>query len=188
MGSDFIASILLKCHKIRAIERFLPVRFSFPRSFKWSQWFPVLSTWPHSGWNGSGKASQARWRSEPLWRHVLRRHCGRQDDADLQVFFFKKLLNSHTLDVESVSCLVLRLHEAECAHLDFSFARMRRIVDRSNLRGATTSHWGQSRGAVPLGSREETEAVRCQARAVTPLAGVTSPPGTHVWLTVAVWR
>lgn len=95
-------------------------------------------------------------------------------------FFFKKLLNSHTLDVESVSCLVLRLHEAECAHLDFSFARMRRIVDRSNLRGTTTSHWGQSRGAVPLGSREETEAVRCQARAVTPLAGVTSPPGRHV--------
>lgn len=103
-------------------------------------------------------------------------------------FFFKKLLNSHTVDVESVSCLVLKLHEAECAHLDFSFARMRRIVDRSNLRGTTTSHWGQSRGAVPLGSREETEAVRCQARAVTPLAGVTSPPGTHVWLTVAVWR
>lgn len=95
-------------------------------------------------------------------------------------FFFKKLLNSHIVDVENISCLILRLHQAECAHLDFSFARMRRIVDCSNLKGTITSHWGRSRGAVPLGSREETEAVRCQARAVTPLAGVTSPPGTHV--------
>lgn len=95
-------------------------------------------------------------------------------------FFFKKLLNSHIVDVENISCLILRLHQAKCAHLDFSFAHVRRIVDCSNLRGTITSHWGWSRGAVPLGSREETEAQRCQASAVTPLAGVTSPTGTHV--------
>lgn len=33
MGSDFIASILIKCHKIRAIERFLQVRFFVPQIF-----------------------------------------------------------------------------------------------------------------------------------------------------------
>lgn len=33
MGSDFIASILIKCHKIRAIERFLQDRVCSPNLF-----------------------------------------------------------------------------------------------------------------------------------------------------------
>lgn len=51
MGSDFIASILRKCHKIRAIERFLQVGFLFPKSFKWSHWGRFSAHGP--SWEGT---------------------------------------------------------------------------------------------------------------------------------------
>lgn len=43
MGSDFIASILIKCHKTRAPERFLQVGFLFPKIFKMK---PVVPSSP----------------------------------------------------------------------------------------------------------------------------------------------
>lgn len=43
MGSDFIASILIKCHKTRAPERFLQGGFLFPKIFKMK---PVVPSSP----------------------------------------------------------------------------------------------------------------------------------------------
>lgn len=44
MRSDFTASILIKCHKTRAPERFLQVGFLFPKIFKMK---PVVPSSPH---------------------------------------------------------------------------------------------------------------------------------------------
>lgn len=45
MGSDFcIASICIKCHRTRAGERFLQVRFLFPKISKMK---PVILSSPH---------------------------------------------------------------------------------------------------------------------------------------------
>lgn len=43
MGSDFIASILTKCHRTRAPERFLQGGFLFPKIFKMK---PVIPSSP----------------------------------------------------------------------------------------------------------------------------------------------
>lgn len=58
-GFWFSSQHFYKCHKVRALERFLPVGFLFPKSFKWSQWFPVLSTRPQSRWSHTGDSASS---------------------------------------------------------------------------------------------------------------------------------
>lgn len=125
MGSDFIASILIKCHKIRAIERLLQVRFLFPKSFKWSQWFPVLSIWPQSRWNNTGKVFQAWWQCTNPSEGISSTDIVWQEVQCKGTIFFKEAFKlCDIVGVENISCLILRFHKAEFARWDFSFARM----------------------------------------------------------------
>lgn len=68
--------------------------------------------------------------------------------------FLKDAFKQHDkVGVENISCLLLRLHKAKFARLDFSFASMQKIVDFRNIQGIITSHLEQPQRTGSLGSR-----------------------------------
>lgn len=72
MDSDFIASILIKCHKIKGCREifFFTSWIFLPKSFKWSHWFPVLSNMTCPGWAALETCRLATL-SVQAWRYFL---------------------------------------------------------------------------------------------------------------------
>lgn len=74
MGSDFIASILIKCHKIRAIERFFTSKiFCSPNLFNEANDSQFAAHSPDQDGAALGKPGRRRG-TQSSRRHALYRH------------------------------------------------------------------------------------------------------------------